>query len=159
MTTEKPSRSCGAPGQPAFASSSQVNGLKSETLAMISSSRSTYLFAHDLFGKPLHTFPDHALALAAAQDAAGRRLRGVARGLAAFRCEALVDAAGQAIDQPGAFLVRAVEPDIAGAERGDQCREQDRSRDHRGPDQDRHRCGGTRLIRRTRAISLVLTLL
>jgi hypothetical protein len=21
------------------------------------------LFAHDLFGKPLHTFPDHALAL------------------------------------------------------------------------------------------------
>src|SRR5262245_14963835 len=27
------------------------------------SSRSRFLFAHDLFGKPLHTFPDHALAL------------------------------------------------------------------------------------------------
>src|SRR4051794_1898056 len=26
-----------------------------------SSSRSNFLFEHDLFGKPLHTFPDHAL--------------------------------------------------------------------------------------------------
>src|SRR4051794_6638737 len=26
-----------------------------------SSSRSIFLFEHDLFGKPLHTFPDHAL--------------------------------------------------------------------------------------------------
>jgi hypothetical protein len=24
--------------------------------------RAIFLFAHDLFGKPLHTFPDHALA-------------------------------------------------------------------------------------------------
>jgi hypothetical protein len=27
-----------------------------------SSSRSIFLFAHDLFGKPVPTFPDHALA-------------------------------------------------------------------------------------------------
>src|SRR5262245_37772316 len=36
-----------------------------------SASRSSFLFEHDLFGKPLSTFPDHALAIVAPRDANG----------------------------------------------------------------------------------------
>src|SRR5947207_10566679 len=40
-----------------------------------SSSRSNFLFEHDLFGKPLHTFPDHALAEAIKGLDRGQRRR------------------------------------------------------------------------------------
>ena len=39
-----------------------------------SASRSSFLFEHDLFGKPDSTFPDHALGAVLAQAAADRRL-------------------------------------------------------------------------------------
>ena len=38
-----------------------------------SSSRSIFLFEHDLFGKPVPTFPDHALAIIGATIARLRR--------------------------------------------------------------------------------------
>jgi hypothetical protein len=39
-----------------------MNAPKARWLQVESPSRFSLLFAHDLFGKPLHTFPDHALA-------------------------------------------------------------------------------------------------
>ena len=90
-------------------------------------------------------------------DAADRHL-GLAGGLAPHRGLTAIDAAGQAIDQPGAFVGRALDADIAGAERGDQCREQDRRCDHGRPDQDRDGADVDRPLRRTIAIELIVIL-
>src|SRR4029453_2774668 len=98
-----------------------------------------------------------ALAPAASADAAGGDVRGVAGRLAAVRGRALVDTAGKAVDQPGAFLVGCLEADIALADRADQRRQQDRSRDHRCADHDRHGVHGTRLIGGAWTIALVFT--
>src|ERR1700758_91136 len=59
-------------------------------------------------------------------DAAGGDLI-VAGRLASPGSLAAIDAAGQAIDQPGTLLVRALDADVTGADRTQQGREQDRS--------------------------------
>jgi hypothetical protein len=40
----------------------QIGGTGARWCLVESSSRSSFLFEHDLFGKPVSTFPDHALA-------------------------------------------------------------------------------------------------
>src|SRR6185312_1932773 len=57
---------------------------------MKSSSRFSCLFAHDLFGKPLHTFPDHALASVGARRGTRLAMALCALiGIAAVDCRAL----------------------------------------------------------------------
>jgi len=107
-------------------------------------------------GRQLRTCPARAslnsrLWLGVLGDAADRYL-GFAGGLAAHRRLTAVDTAVQAVDQSGAVLGRTFDPDIAGTERIDQCREQDRHRNHGRADQDRQhtdvdgslRCAATR---------------
>src|ERR1700726_691970 len=90
-------------------------------------------------------------------DAAGRDVD-VAGSLATRGRLAAVDAAGQAVDQPGRVLGWTFDPDIAVAERGDQGGEQDRRRNHGRADQYRHRAHKNRPVRCTGAIPQIFIL-
>src|SRR5262249_39573259 len=59
-------------------------------------------------------------------DAAGRGGVGLAGGLAGALRFAFVDDAAEAVDEPGAFVGRTFEADVAGANGADQHGEQDR---------------------------------
>jgi len=97
------------------------------------------------------------LGLRPRRDAAGRDL-GFAGGLATRGRLTAVDAAGQAVDQPGTVLGRTFDSDIAVAERGHQGGEQDRRRNHRCADQYRHRAHQNRPVRSAGAIPQVFIL-
>src|SRR5262249_24340697 len=71
---------------------------------------------------------------------------------------AAIDPAGQAIDQLGSLLARALDADVTRANRTQQGREQDRSRDHRSTKQNRHGTYGDGAFRRAGTITLVLVL-
>src|SRR6201999_1693150 len=86
-------------------------------------------------------------------DAAGCDV-GVAGCAAARRRLAAIDVAGETVDQPGALLVRALEAEIARAERSDQGGQQDGGRNQDSADQDRQRADDDLTIGRTCTIPL-----
>src|SRR4051812_24060248 len=82
---------------------------------------------------------------------------GFARGSAALLRLAAIDVAGETIDQPHVLVGWRLKPDIAGGQPRDQCRQQDRHRDHRRADVNGHGAQGHGPIRRAIAIKLVIT--
>ena len=64
---------------------------------------------------------------------------GLARGLATIGGLALVDAAGETVDQPDIVVVRRIHSDEPGADGRNQRGQQDRRRDHARADQYRYR--------------------
>src|SRR6478752_4338767 len=86
-------------------------------------------------------------------DAARSRIR-IAGGFAAFGSLALVDAAGEPVDQPHIVLGGTVHADEARADGRNQCRQQDRRRDQGSTEQDRH--SACRAIRCSAAIPLIV---
>src|SRR3569832_2432511 len=71
----------------------------------------------------------------AVTEAAGGDV-GLAGGFVVYLRLAAIDAAGKAIDQPHVLVGRSFEADITGGQPRDQCREQDRHRNHRRADID-----------------------
>ena len=88
-------------------------------------------------------------------NALGRDLSLAGR-LAVFGGLALVDIAGEPIDQPYRLLAGTFHPHESGADGCDQRREQDGRGNQTGADQDRHRIA--RMIRHDRAIPPILAL-
>src|SRR6266567_1423994 len=82
---------------------------------------------------------------------------GLAGGPAAPLRLAAIDVPGEAIDQPHVLVGRTIEADITTGQPRDQRREQDRYRNHRRADIDRHGVQRHGPIRRAIAIELVIT--